>query len=177
VTVRLVALTTALTTALLAASCAAGSTGVMKTYDGSLPKSAIGENSGLVIANSESWQEGDGNMRLVVQYSHPSPGVCEPIIVSVVRMLGGTKHWQDGVPVELRASGRELVKQSAQYEQLAMTLGVEETLTIAPVAPEALDVFFAASDAVIVVAGEPHGLPASMRDVGRDLLARHRACP
>lgn len=148
----------------------------MKTYDGSLEKSAIGESSGLVIANSESWREGDGNMRLVVQYSHPSSKVCEPIVVSVVRMLGGTKHWQDGVPVELRAGGNQLVKQNAAYEQLAMTLGVEETLTIAPVDAAPLDVFFAEPDAVIIVAGEPHGLPASMRGVGRDLLARHKTC-
>jgi hypothetical protein len=54
---------------------------------------------------------------------------------------------------------------------------VEETLTIAPVELAQLDLFFQEPDAVIVVAGEPHGLPASMRDVGRDLLARHRACP
>lgn len=149
----------------------------MKTYDGAMEKSAIGESSGLVIAHSESWREGDGNMRLVVQYSHPSSKVCEPIVVSVVRMLGGTKHWANGVPVELRAAGRSLVKQDAAYEQLAMTLGIEETLTIAPVEATQLDVFFAEPDAVIVVAGEPHGLPASMREVGRDLLARHRACP
>lgn len=150
---------------------------VAKTYDGMIETSAIGENSGLVVANSESWREGDGNMRLVLQYSHPSPGACEPIVLSVVRMLGGTKHWQSGVPVELRAGGRSLVKQDAEYEQLAMTLGIEETLTIAPIDPAQLDVFFAEPDAVLVVAGEPHGLPASMRPVGRELLARHRACP
>lgn len=152
-------------------------TGVMKTYDGTMATSAVVESSGLVIATSESWREGDGNMRLVVQYSHPSPGVCEPLVVSVVRMLGGTKHWQTGVSVELRAGGNALVTQAAAYEQLAMTLGIEETLTIAPVDATKLDAFFAEADAVIVVAGEPHGLPASMRDVGRDLLARHRACP